>query len=128
MTDIIDTIDALIEQQLAEGEPHGGFDAGDPNFPTCPHCDRDWHGFPLTERVEAMRHDGSFDEGYRVRDDDSTVLCPGSDRYGPARPEAISRRLSIATLANFLGLSHQYANGNLVIYNLSVDLDPEDWA
>lgn len=48
MADIIDTIDSLIDSQLSEGEPWRGYDAGDPDFPCCPHCDRDWHGFPLT--------------------------------------------------------------------------------
>lgn len=83
MSDIIDTIDALINEQLAEGETPCGS-----RFPTCPHCDRDWHGFPLTERVASMYGYGSFDEDYRVGEDDSIVLCPGSNFHGPARPEA----------------------------------------
>lgn len=83
MSDIIDTIDALISEQLAEGET-----PCETELPTCPHCDRDWHGFPLTERVASMYCYGLFDEDYRVAEDGSTVLCPGSDVHGPARPAA----------------------------------------
>ncbi len=96
MSDIVNAIDALIEEQLSQGEPERGFDAGDPDFPTCPHCDRDWHGFPLTERVAAMHRRGSFDEGYSVKADESPVLCPGSNFIGPIKASAVAvqRRVS----------------------------------
>lgn len=87
--DIIDTIDALIDEQLAEGEKQSGNDR-------CPHCDRDWHGFPLTEQIADMYSFGLFDEDYvGLGADDSLVLCPGSSHYGPARPEALRRPTKI---------------------------------
>lgn len=86
VTMVIDDIDALIDEQLAAGEPVGGFDYGDPAFPRCPHCHRRWHGLKITERIEEMRARGSYDEAYRVDTDDSRVLCPGSDFIGPMPP------------------------------------------
>lgn len=43
---IIAEIDAMIDDQLAAGEPMNGFDYDDPDYPICPHegCWRDWHG------------------------------------------------------------------------------------
>lgn len=83
MTDIIDKIDQLIDQQLDAGEPRTGYDYGDPAFPKCPHCQRDWHGLRITERMERMRWRNSYDEDYSYAEDDSRVLCPGSDFIGP---------------------------------------------
>lgn len=68
--DIIDRIDELIDEQLAAGEPETGWDYGDPDYPECPHCGRDWHGLPIT--------------GWGP--DDIVVLCEGSDLIGPRRP------------------------------------------
>ncbi|NKS02565.1 hypothetical protein GS528_16400 [Rhodococcus hoagii] len=34
MTDIIDAIDALVDEQMAGGEPIGGYDYNDPNYRT----------------------------------------------------------------------------------------------
>ncbi|WP_395704640.1 hypothetical protein [Rhodococcus ruber] len=81
--DIMDQIDALIDEQLSEGEPIGGFDYDDPDYPKCPHCYRDWHGLAITARIEQMRRYGSYDEDYSYADDDSEVLCPGSTFIGP---------------------------------------------
>ncbi|NKR90298.1 hypothetical protein GS885_02375 [Rhodococcus hoagii] len=81
--DIIDAIDALVDEQMAGGEPIGGYDWSDPNYPQCPHCGDDWHGLKITRRMRDMRWDGIFDENYRYADDDSEVLCPGSDFIGP---------------------------------------------
>lgn len=83
MTDIIDQIDLLIDEQLATGEPVRGFDFGDPQYPKCWHCGRAWHGLPVTERIAQMYAAGQFDEDYRVDSDDSRVLCRGSDFIGP---------------------------------------------
>ncbi len=83
MTDIVDQIGALIDEQLDAGEPLTGFDFGDPQYPKCGHCGRDWHGLAITARMEEMRWRGVFDEDYRHAEDDSAVLCPGSDFIGP---------------------------------------------
>lgn len=98
MSDIVNAIDALIEEQLSQGEPERGFDAGDPGFPSCSHCDRDWHGFPLTERVAAMYRRGSFDEGYSVKGDESLVLCPGSNFIGPIKADGVTDRRTFSCL------------------------------
>ena len=75
---VLDDIDALVDASLEGGEPVGGYDHGDPDFPRCGHCDRAWHGLPLTERVAAMYAEGCYDEDYRVADDDSRLRdCRG---------------------------------------------------
>ena len=83
MSDIVDQIDALIDDQLAAGEPHTGFDFGDPTYPRCGHCGRHWHGLPITERIAGMYTLGEYDEDYRSADDTTRVLCQGSDFIGP---------------------------------------------
>lgn len=91
MTDIIDVIDALIDEQLAAGEPETGYDFDDPQYPDCPHCHRGWHGLRITERIEAMHRIGQFDPDYRVADDDTPVVCEGSEFIGPRRPTEYER-------------------------------------
>lgn len=80
---VLDDIDALVDASLEGGEPVGGYDYGDPDFPRCGHCDRAWHGLPVTERIAEMYAEGCYDEDYRMADDDSQVICPGSDFIGP---------------------------------------------
>lgn len=91
--DIIDDIDALVDEQMAGGEPRGGFDYGDPDYPRCPHCSEGWHGLKITRRMREMRWGGAFDEDYRYAADDSEVLCPGSDFIGPwANADQLARQ------------------------------------
>ena len=71
----------------------------------CPHCDREWHGLAITERMEEMRAEyqreqlerffvgeesdhatSAILDDYRYRDDASRVLCPGSLFIGPRAP------------------------------------------
>lgn len=87
--DIIDEIDQLVDEQMAGGEPLGGYDYGNPDYPKCPHCDRDFHGIPLTERILDMRHRTGWDENYRVDTDESSMVCEGSLFIGPIRPQRI---------------------------------------
>ncbi|MGW8936168.1 hypothetical protein [Gordonia terrae] len=96
--ELIDEIDALIGEQLAAGEPRNGYDFDDPDFPTCWHCGRDWHGLAITERMNEMRALGAFDEGYRYADDDSAVICPGSSFIGPVQTPQQVPRLGFWTL------------------------------
>ncbi|MBM4508894.1 hypothetical protein GS421_04525 [Rhodococcus hoagii] len=91
MTDIIDAIDALVDDQMAGGEPIGGYDYNDPNYPQCPHCGDDWHGLKITRRMRDMRWDGIFDENYRYADDDSEVLCRARTSSGRGRAYGRSR-------------------------------------
>lgn len=98
--DVIDEIDALIDDQLAQGEGAAQTRADDADRP-CGHCGDDWHGLPITERIEEMRieygrrvgmarargeepeyADSAIIDGYRYADDDSPVLCPGSEFIG----------------------------------------------
>lgn len=86
--DVVDRIDALVRTQLAAGEPCGGHDFGDPTYPFCPHCDRHWHGQPVTERIAGMYALGQICPDYEAAADDSRVLCQGSDFTGPMPSEA----------------------------------------
>ncbi len=54
---VIDDIDALVDEQLAAGEAPGGYDYNDPEFPRC-RCGCMWHGL-------------------------RQGICPGSDVEGP---------------------------------------------
>lgn len=89
---VIDDIDALVDEQMAGGEPLGGYDYNDPDYPKCPHCHRDWHGLAITERIEQMAARYTMDAHYRHAEDDSPVLCPGSEFIGPvASPSQLAR-------------------------------------
>lgn len=79
---LLDDIDRLVDEQLAAG-PVDDYNTN--RYDKCWHCSRDWHGVAITQRVEQMRWSGRFDEDYRVVDDDSPVLCPGSDFIGPVQ-------------------------------------------
>jgi hypothetical protein len=82
--DICDQIDELVNDQLANYPQRSGYD-----FPVnqekCGHCGREWHGLKITERMEEMRRLRRFDESYRYADDDSEVLCEGSEFIGPMK-------------------------------------------
>lgn len=92
MTDLIDRIDALVDEQMAHGEPENGYYFGDPQYPRCPHCNRHWHGLRITLRIARMRAIGHFDPDYRITEDDSPVLCEGSGFIGPKRPPFFAKR------------------------------------
>jgi len=68
-------------------ENRGGDDAGDPSFPKCPHCERDLHGLPITQKIAKMWSRGQYDEQYSAAEDDSPVVCSGSDFIGPMPPQ-----------------------------------------
>lgn len=84
MTDLIDEIDALVDEQLAGG-PQDDYNRD--RYDRCPHCGRHWHGLPITERIADMYSYGIYDETYSAADDDSPVLCRGSDFIGPMPAE-----------------------------------------
>ncbi|MCV7255669.1 hypothetical protein H7J86_26240 [Mycobacterium hackensackense] len=84
--DIIDRIDALVDEQMADGKPLNGYEFGDPDYPRCPHCRRHWHGLRITQRIASMYNLGNFDPEYTVAEDDSPILCEGSEFIGPQRP------------------------------------------
>ncbi|QFG09702.1 hypothetical protein PBI_PIPP_78 [Gordonia phage Pipp] len=99
--DIVDDIDALIDEQLAAGETGQAQRAATADR-RCGHCGRAWHGLAITTRMEKMRRDylnrvmmsrllgeeyeyaeSAILGDYRYADDDSTVLCPGSEFIEP---------------------------------------------
>lgn len=84
MSDIIDKIDALVDEQLSAYDSRSGYDHN-VNQERCWHCGREWHGLKITARMESMAAQVAYDEDYRYADDDSEVLCPGSGFIGPIR-------------------------------------------
>lgn len=82
MTDIIDEIDALVDEQLSGYHNRSGYDYN-VNQDRCGHCHREWHGLKITRRIESMAAHVAYDEDYRYADDASEVLCPGSSFIGP---------------------------------------------
>jgi hypothetical protein len=86
--DLVDRIGVLVDHQMAGGEPRSGCNFGDPAYPLCSHCDRHWHGLPITERIAGMYALGRFDDRYLSAEDDSRVLCEGSEFIGPMPSEA----------------------------------------
>lgn len=81
MSDIIDEIDALVDWQLEQES--SGYDHNI-NQEKC-RCGRDWHGLPITQRIDRMRALHQFDTEYVYAEDDSTIMCVGSDTPGPWR-------------------------------------------
>ena len=86
MSDIIDEIDALVDEQLSAYDSRSGYDHN-VNQERCWHCGREWHGLKITERMQTMRSFGEVDPGYRYTDDNSEMLCPGSSFIGPTQPD-----------------------------------------
>ncbi len=102
MTDIVDEIDALVDEQLSGFSQRTGYDYN-ASQDRCWHCGEDWHGLKITARMEEMRRayqqearrleyldegetgyaESVIDPDYRYADDDSEVLCPGSNFIGP---------------------------------------------
>lgn len=62
---VIDDIDALVDEQLAAGEAPGSYDSRDPEFPRC-RCGSSWHGLGRSG-------------------------CPGSDTEGPLVATGLNR-------------------------------------
>lgn len=53
---------------------------------SCPHCSRDLHDAPLSERVAQMYAQHVFDPDYSAEEDLSPIVCVGSFTEGPPRP------------------------------------------
>lgn len=98
--DIIDEIGALVDEQLSRYDERSGYDYN-VGIDKCPHCDGEWHGLPITERVREMRAyycgcpacADQLDQ-YRVDEDDSPIWCPGSEFIGPWANPTQLRRIS----------------------------------
>lgn len=88
---VIDSIDALIDEQLDAGEPIGGYDYGDPDYPRCHRCHRHWHGLPTEygcpgSGVEGPELPPCPHCGHEWHADASWASCPGSTFIGPRVP------------------------------------------
>ncbi|OZC62758.1 hypothetical protein CH276_14150 [Rhodococcus sp. 06-470-2] len=100
MSDIIDDIDALVDWQMEQES--SGYDHNI-NQAECRICGGQWHGLAITEAMRKLRIRyqsaefyadftgfreplervlGELD-AYRHADDDSELLCPGSEFIGP---------------------------------------------
>jgi hypothetical protein len=72
--------------------PVGGLIAApEPLVEFCPHCSRDWHTQALTEEVARMYDGHRFTPGYNPAQDNSPIVCVGSETQGPARPKTSHR-------------------------------------
>ncbi|MDV6277991.1 hypothetical protein R3Q06_31395 [Rhodococcus erythropolis] len=99
MSDIIDDIDALVDEQLSGYHDRSGYDYN-VNQDRCHHCEREWHGLKIIARIESMAAHVSYDEDYRYADDDSEVLCPGSSFI---RPWATKLQIQAIRTARLVG-------------------------
>lgn len=96
--DIVDRIDELVDEQLANYDRRTGYDYN-VGAERCPHCLEEWHGLPITETVRSMRSRYGYDprvpgelDSYRADGDESAVWCPGSTFVGPwANPAQLAR-------------------------------------
>ncbi|MCZ1070806.1 hypothetical protein [Rhodococcus sp. A5(2022)] len=102
--DIVDRIDELVDEQLANYDRRTGYDYN-VGAERCPHCLEEWHGLPITETVRSMRSRYGYDprvpgelDSYRADGDESAVWCPGSTFVGPwANPAQLARIRAGAT-------------------------------
>lgn len=97
--DIIDQIDQLVDEQLANYHNRSGYDHN-VNQDTCPHCGRHWHGLPVTQRVANMYRSGRYDPAYVAAEDDSPIMCDGSNFIGPIRPGGQTAQFATALADN----------------------------
>ncbi|WP_067563459.1 hypothetical protein [Nocardia acidivorans] len=85
--EIVDRIDRLVGDQLVAYESGPRY-VGTRDL--CSQCGRDWHGLPITERMEQMRLARTFDADYRHAHDTSPILCPGTVFVRQSTPESPS--------------------------------------
>lgn len=90
---VLDEIDRLVDESLARGDRSDSFHGEQyREEQPCPWCVEGYHYLPITQRMWEMRQGsyardefgyGIMDPDYRFEDDDSPVLCPGSEYHGP---------------------------------------------
>lgn len=139
---VLDEIDALVDEQLQQ--TRSGYDHNI-NQHRCRICGGDTHTLPITERMQQMRrlhwltvgyYEGEarvsqrvVDElnAYRYDEDDSRIVCPGSDFIGPMPAPLIPPGLSLHDML------HQaiQMSGDLIATVLHAPpddpLDASDW-
>ncbi len=110
---VLDEIDALVDEQLQQ--TRSGYDHN-VNQQRCRICGGDTHTLPITERMREMRrlhwstvgyYEGEarvsqrvVDElnAYRYDQDESRIVCPGSDFIGPMPAPVVPQPYSIEAL------------------------------
>lgn len=97
--DVLDAIDDLVDAQLAQYDRRSGYDHN-VNQDLCRICGETAHTLPITETMRKMRAEfhtlatlhlrsetcaeiQARHDAYRYTDDDSPIVCPGSDFIGP---------------------------------------------
>lgn len=90
---VLDEIDRLVDESLARGDQSDSFHGEQyRQDQPCPWCVEGYHYLPITQQMWMMRQGsyavdefgyGIVDPDYRVEDDDSPILCPGSEFHGP---------------------------------------------
>ncbi|QPX61760.1 hypothetical protein SEA_BUNKER_58 [Gordonia phage Bunker] len=119
--------------RLRIAEPDGALSQAPSVARWCGHCGRDWHGLAITRRIEEMRieyrdraedaylagEEQEYGEsailgGYRYDDDDSPVLCPGSEFVGPLTAEMAARPRQLVMQFQFLIDQALSTNRNLI--------------
>ncbi|WP_032376685.1 hypothetical protein [Rhodococcoides fascians] len=80
---VLDDIDALVDEQMSQFDRRTGYDHNNRStVPKC-RCGEDFHGLPITQTMQSMRLSGYMDPGYVYADDDSRIMCPGTEVEGP---------------------------------------------
>lgn len=95
------TLSALAEMQQAKWTA-SGHSGGDPHWPSpaprvakdheCPHCFRQRHPEPLTQRQAQMCDNHLFLPGYDAALDESPGVCIGADYEGPVERERVAQQ------------------------------------
>jgi hypothetical protein len=123
MTDIVDQIDQLVDDALARPIVD---DYSVNRYPRCWHCNREWHGMPITRQIADMYARGAFDESYRVDTDSSEILCHGSDFIGPMKAQpGRSGRLSSPWIGRIFEAASQRWWRTILPSNAIIDYDYE---
>ncbi|OCB09248.1 hypothetical protein A5717_26090 [Mycolicibacterium porcinum] len=107
MTDIVDKIDQIFAEDTPARPPL-----------KCPHCQRDWHPEPLTQRVANMWSSHEFDPDYDAAADTSRIVCIGAHYQGPTRPAVSGGRI--------LGYSTADLKAMNAAWNTALPIDPFD--
>lgn len=96
------------------GAKWSGGSVGEQRIPDslCPNCRRDRHDYPLTSAVAQMWSDLSFDEGYDPNNDDSEIICPGSDVHGPALADHGSRATTYVDTISHMSITLDALNSS----------------
>ena len=118
---VLDEIDQLVNESLMRGDRSDSFH-GEAYCSTqpCPWCEEGFHFLPITYNMRQMRQGsyatdefgiGIVDPDYDYRTDDSPVICPGSEFYGPPHKDGWDRqsrvRSRVTSIPSYLEPGHR---------------------